>query len=215
MGKTINQLSTASSLSSGDQIVVYSSGNGDARKSSLSALLDWFESAFVNPTFEVQTTAPTSTGFTFTITASTSTNIWAKINGTGNFATGTINLPAAASSADGQEILITTLLNINTITFASSGASIFGAPTGLGTLGLVRFRYETANLRWTMIDVAREQPLRSSIGVTVAELPSAIANKGARSFVTDATSTTFNADPVGGGANIVPVFSSGTGWKIG
>jgi hypothetical protein len=52
--------------------------------------------------------------------------------------------------------------------------------------------------------------------VTVANLPSAtVAGVGARAFVTDATSTTFHANPVGGGAQSVPVYSDGTIWRIG
>lgn len=43
----------------------------------------------------------------------------------------------------------------------------------------------------------------------------ATAGAGARAFVTDATSTTFNAVYAGGGANSVPVFSNGTDWRIG
>ena len=52
--------------------------------------------------------------------------------------------------------------------------------------------------------------------VTVSALPSAsTAGAGARAFVTDANSTTFNAPAAGGGANNMPVFSNGTGWFIG
>jgi hypothetical protein len=51
---------------------------------------------------------------------------------------------------------------------------------------------------------------------TVAQLPSAAtAGKGARSFVTDATATTFLSTVSGGGANNVPVVSDGTNWLIG
>jgi hypothetical protein len=52
--------------------------------------------------------------------------------------------------------------------------------------------------------------------VTVSALPSAAtAGAGARAFVTDANSITFNAAAVGGGGNNMPVFSNGTGWFIG
>lgn len=52
--------------------------------------------------------------------------------------------------------------------------------------------------------------------VTVANLPSAAtAGTGARAFVTDATSTTFHALVVGGGANSVPVFVDNGQWRIG
>jgi hypothetical protein len=51
---------------------------------------------------------------------------------------------------------------------------------------------------------------------TVSTLPSAAAlGLGAKAFVTDANSTTFAATVVGGGSNIVPVYSNGTNWKIG
>lgn len=56
----------------------------------------------------------------------------------------------------------------------------------------------------------------ATTATTVASLPSAAtAGAGARAMVTDANSTTFNAAAVGGGANIVPVFSNGSTWRIG
>lgn len=50
--------------------------------------------------------------------------------------------------------------------------------------------------------------------VTVAGLSVAHV-KGARSFVTDATATTFASIVAGGGANAVPVYDDGTNWRIG
>jgi hypothetical protein len=56
----------------------------------------------------------------------------------------------------------------------------------------------------------------ATTSTTVAGLPSAAtAGAGARAMVTDATATTFNSVVAGGGANIVPVFSDGTNWRIG
>ena len=51
---------------------------------------------------------------------------------------------------------------------------------------------------------------------TVSTLPSASTlGVGARSFVSDATVTTFASTVAGGGSNKVPVYSDGTNWKIG
>lgn len=51
---------------------------------------------------------------------------------------------------------------------------------------------------------------------TVSTLPSAATSgAGARSFVTDATTPTFGATVVGGGAVATPVYSDGTNWKVG
>jgi len=51
--------------------------------------------------------------------------------------------------------------------------------------------------------------------VTYAQLPAAVSNAGARAFITDGSTTTFNATVAGGGANKVPVFSDGANWKVG
>ena len=52
--------------------------------------------------------------------------------------------------------------------------------------------------------------------VTVANLPAAAtAGAGARAMVSDATATTFASTVAGGGANVMPVYSDGTDWKIG
>lgn len=49
---------------------------------------------------------------------------------------------------------------------------------------------------------------------TVAALSSA-GTMGRRSFVTDATATTFASIVVGGGSNKMPVYDDGTNWRIG
>jgi hypothetical protein len=46
-------------------------------------------------------------------------------------------------------------------------------------------------------------------------LPTAVGKTGVRYMVTDANATTFNSIVAGSGANIVPVFSNGTTWRIG
>ena len=50
---------------------------------------------------------------------------------------------------------------------------------------------------------------------TFASLPTASGNTTARSAITDANTTTFNAIVGGGGTNVMPVFSDGTNWRIG
>jgi hypothetical protein len=55
-----------------------------------------------------------------------------------------------------------------------------------------------------------------SPSTTVASLPAAgTAGAGARSLVTDANATTFQSIVAAGGANVVPVYSDGTNWRIG
>ena len=51
---------------------------------------------------------------------------------------------------------------------------------------------------------------------TYAQLPNATtAGAGTRAFITDGSTATFGATVTGGGANLVPVYSDGTNWKVG
>ena len=86
--------------------------------------------------------------------------------------------------------------------------------------------YERLSVDWTS-NVAYIRPQNAGTGsarlfvpvtgaTTVAGLPAAAtAGAGARAFVTDATVTTFASIVAGGGANAVPVVSTGTNWIIG
>lgn len=56
---------------------------------------------------------------------------------------------------------------------------------------------------------------RTDVAVTVANLPPAADFTGRRFLVSNANATTFMSTVAGGGANIVPVVSDGTNWKIG
>lgn len=90
--------------------------------------------------------------------------------------------------------------------------------TGGFLLGNIFGRISDANnaLELTRSNSKVVAPIVKTTPVTVSALPSAAtAGAGARAFVTDANSTTFNAAAVGGGANNMPVFSNGTGWFIG
>ena len=144
---TISQLSAVTSLSTGDNIVVQSAANNDARKASLSVLLAFFEAQFASPEFETVITAPTASGFNLQLAASTK-NIWAIINPTGAFATATITLPPVASCFDGQQIVVTCSAAITAVTVAGNGATIVGAPTALGTGGFFALRFNDLQNAW-------------------------------------------------------------------
>lgn len=54
------------------------------------------------------------------------------------------------------------------------------------------------------------------VPVAFANLPNAAtAGAGARAFITDSNTNTYNAAAAGGGAFNVPVFSDGSAWKVG
>ena len=87
---------------------------------------------------------------------------------------------------------------VNQVTVDSSCAQIAGLPYN---------QYVGANSGWS-----------DGQSHKVSDLKTVGSQKGARDFVTDATQTLtagIGATVAGGGANVVPVFSDGTNWKIG
>lgn len=227
----INRLSSVTSLTAGDLLPVWSSDNSDTRRASLTTLMDFIESNFASPDFTVQTAVPLS-GATQTI-GGISGNVWLQVRPAGTIASLTIALPPSTSAADGQQVIVTTSQNISgTLTFTSSGATVSGVPSNAPANSSVIVRYDSASLTWfvvaqggDVVNLSTSQTLTNKslteprfTTTVVGSLPSAISSQGKRTFVTDANTTMtlgIGAAVVGGGANVVPVYSDGGSWRIG
>jgi hypothetical protein len=83
----------------------------------------------------------------------------------------------------------------NEVTIGNSSVTLMRAP------GLTM----TVGLKW----------INNGTQTVAALVAAATAGAGARAVVTDASATTFHSIVAGGGANVVPVFSDGTNWRIG
>lgn len=148
---TINQLASLNQLSGSDQIPVYSASNGDARRASVSTLLSYIEQAWMSPAFERVTASPTLAGFTLTL-PTTANSLFVLLTPTGPMATGTIVLPAAASAADGQEIVLYSSQAVIALSFALNGAiALNGAPSGIPAGGSITLRYDVLSHAWWTI----------------------------------------------------------------
>ena len=157
---TINQLASLNQLSGSDQIPVYSASNGDARRASVSTLLSYIEQAWMSPAFQRVTASPTLAGFTLAL-PTTASSLFVLLTPTGTMATGTIVLPAAASAADGQEIVLYSSQEVTALTFTLNGATALnGAPTGIPADGSITLRYDVLSVAWYVIS----KP--STLGVT-------------------------------------------------
>ena len=140
--------------------------------------------------------------------------------------TGAIGFSASSGTVDGGNSTQDTLL-------ARDAAGIFAQRRGANAQTYRLYNtytdasnYERLSTTWTS-NVCYTKPENAGTGAarlyvpvtgstTVASLPAAsTAGIGARSFVTDATATTFLSTVAGGGANKVPVVSDGTNWLIG
>lgn len=189
---TINQLPVLNTISSGDQLPVYSPNNGDARRTSIGSLLTYFQQTFASPTLSTNLYVP-ATGFNITVPTPVSNDQWMLLQPAGTLAAGTITLPLNTGVPDGTTVLITTTQEITSLTIALNGATaIFGGVTSLsaGTATAIRF-YQPTN-SWYQINA--ETVYAAGIQAFLATPSSA----NLRTAMTDETGTgllVFNTSP--------------------
>ena len=189
---TINQLPVLNTISSGDQLPVYSPNNGDARRTSIGSLLTYFQQTFASPTLSTYLYVP-GNGFNITVPTPVSNDQWMLLQPAGTIAAGTITLPLNTGVPDGTTVLITTTQEITSLTLALNGATaIYGGVTFLaaGTATAIRF-YQPTN-SWYQINA--EITYGTNMQVFLATPTSA----NLRAAMTDETGTgllVFNTSP--------------------
>jgi hypothetical protein len=147
----INQLPVLSTVSSGDQLPVYSPNNGDARRLSIGNLLTFFQQSFASPTLATNLFTP-GTGFNIAVPTPVAQQQWMLIQPAATLATGTVTLPLNTQTPDGTEILITTTQQITAFTLALNGATAgYGDPTTLAAEDFFRVRFYQATNSWYRI----------------------------------------------------------------
>jgi hypothetical protein len=145
---TINQLSAVDSVVSSDQVPIYSSTNGDARKASMNVLKQFIlAEATANDDKISQYAAPAATGFSVSI-LDTSSSIWLILTPLAGYAAGTIVLPAVANCVDRQELLVNCTQSVATLTINANGATVVGAPTTLAANAFFRLRFDDVLNTW-------------------------------------------------------------------
>lgn len=145
---TINQLSAADSLSLNDLLAIYSSVNGDARKASLTLLLNLILASIdVEAVKTTQYSAPSATGFTAQV-QDAAESVWLIMVPLAAYAAGTIKLPAVANCVDKQEVMVNCSRAVTALTVDGNGATVTGAPTTLATNDYFRLRFDAATSTW-------------------------------------------------------------------
>jgi hypothetical protein len=148
---TINQLAGLSQVSGGDQLPIYVPNNGDARKVSVSQLLQYFQQTFASPTLATNIYTP-GTGFNIAVPTPVAQQQWVLIQPAGLLALGTVTLPLNTQTPDGTEVLITTTQQITGFTLAPNGATqLYGVPTTLAAQDNFRVRFVQATNSWYKI----------------------------------------------------------------
>jgi hypothetical protein len=204
---TINQLPVIGQVSAGDQIPVYTPNNGDARRMSVNALLQYFQQTFASPTLAVNLYVP-GAGFNITVPTPVSQQQWMLLQPAGTLASGTITLPLNTGVPDGTTVLITTTQEITSLTIALNGASaIYGAVTALGAGSAAVYRFYQPTNSWYNINA--ETVLAAGIAAWLTNPTSA----NLRAAMTDETGTgllVFNTSPT----LVTPVLGTVTSGNI-
>ena len=193
---TINQLPVLNTISSGDQLPVYSPNNGDARRTSIGSLLTFFQQSFASPTLAVNLFVP-GNGFNITVPTPVSNDQWMLLQPAGTLATGTITLPLNTGVPDGTTVLITTTQEITSLTIALNGATaLYGGVTflGAGTATAIRFYQPTNSWYQINADTVYAAGIQTFLATpTSANLRSAMTDEtgtGSLVFATSPTLTT-------------------------
>jgi hypothetical protein len=207
---TIRDLSEVSSLSGADAIPVSVASQSDARKASLSTLLAFIEANFASPDYTTQINAPSSSGSSIMLDDQTG-NLWLIINPTGAFAALTLVLPLSSNAYDGQQILVTCTNSVGILTINGNGATLVGAPTGLGVGGFFTLRYNKLLNTWYCVS----QSLGSTTVFSSITLTSAVDSiKDVNGRVILALSPNYAGAGVGG-TNFVAIANDDAGGSVG
>lgn len=144
----ITQYNSVTSVSGSDLFLLYGSNSWSTRKASAEQIKEYCNSGITaTDDKETQYSAPSSSGFSVSITDSSS-SIWLILTPTGTFATGTIVLPSVSNCVDKQEILVNCTQIVTALTISANGATVTGAPTTLSANGFFRLRFDDATSTW-------------------------------------------------------------------
>ena len=204
---TINNLSTIDSVAGGDQVPVYDTSAGTARKMSVSQLLAFFTANFASPDYTVTISSPID-GFNQQLAAATD-SIWLLLTPAGTLATGTVTLPPVADLYDGQEVLVTSTAEITTLTVAGNGATVSGAPAALAADGFFRLRYNLLLTTWYTVaqSLGSAQTVFTSLEVDNLTLNTAILDSNGNELL--------KVLPVASAVNELTIFNGPTGDGVG
>lgn len=173
---SFQQLSQTSTLTTSDQVILYSTINGSGRRASLASLLAWIEDEFKSPNLDRFTASPNVNGTTVPL-PTTANSLFVLLTPTGPFAATTLQLPPAASLADGQLVVVYTTQAIGALTVLLNGAaSVNGAPSALLANSSFTLRYDATSNGWYA--VARVSGGEMTTGTFTATLQGSIGAPG-------------------------------------
>lgn len=144
-------LSRVTSISTSDLFMIWSSSAQDYRLAPFDVVMTALANQIATDgEIETQYSAPAATGFSVTIAPSVDgNNVWLLLTPVAGYAAGTVVLPALATLADGQEVIVSTTQAITTLTVSLNGATAAnGAPTTMAANAYFRLKYDATLSSW-------------------------------------------------------------------
>jgi hypothetical protein len=142
----IQQLSTIGTITSADQIPIYSSADGITLKASINQLSTYITSQLeISEQFLTQYSAPSASGFSVQIEDDVD-NIHLILTPTGTFANGEIVLPSAP--VDKQEVLVNCTQVVSTLVVDGGTKTVTGEPSSLAANGFFKLRFDAVTAAW-------------------------------------------------------------------
>lgn len=146
----IDKLSSVSSVAAGDYVALFSAALGKDARATLTTLAARLQTQITSLDDKItQYAAPNATAFSVTIApGSDGGSVFLLLTPAAGYATGTVVLPALASCADKQEVLVHCTQAVTTLTVSGNGATVNGAPTTLAANAYFRLRYDATMESW-------------------------------------------------------------------
>jgi len=148
----MSKLSQASSVSSGDWVVLWKTDQGDYRGVSFADFITAIQGAITigRPEPDTQYSAPAATAFSVSIAGvSASNDVHLILTPAASYADGTLVMPSNTTCRDKQEITVNCTQDVTTLVIMANGAtSIVGAPAGIVANDFFKLKYDLATNNW-------------------------------------------------------------------
>lgn len=138
-------------IAAASSLPFYDPANGSDRRASVTSLVALIQSLLTAAgALVTQYAAPNASGFTVLIAPPTDgASMFLLLTPAAGYAAGTITLPAVATCADGQELLVSCTQIVTALTVAGNGATVNGAPTTLAAANaFFRLRFDAVLDSW-------------------------------------------------------------------
>lgn len=140
----INELAAVDEISDGDQLVIWSTENGDTRRAPAGVVKSYMVGTVAG--MVTQYAAPSATGFSVAVTGAD--DVWLIITPSAGYAAGTIVLPAAP--VDRQLVQVACSQAVAALT-VSAADTVRGAPTALAANGFFSMRFDDVTNVWVRV----------------------------------------------------------------